>query len=195
MTKFTDNLWRDLAQEHGERLVQVGRVEPDRAPHRRPRIIAGSTLAVAAVGAAVTLGLTSTGSTAAGSTRVVTDAYTITQYSSGSVLVQINNRESINAANAKLNAILKEEVVVRTVSGPATVKGPVTCTPGESNMRGPQVKVLLGADGTQVITPGTTGDNTGVGTWHLTACQVYPTADMGTGGTGTGGTAGSTSAG
>ena len=59
-------------------------------------------------------------------------------------------------------------------------------------MRGPQVKVLLGADGTQVITPGTTGDNTGVGTWHLTACQVYPTADMGTGGTGN---VGSTSAG
>jgi hypothetical protein len=37
-----------------------------------------------------------------------------------------------------------------------------------------------------VITPGTTGDSTGVGTWHLTACSVYPTADLGTGGTGTG---------
>ena len=48
------------------------------------------------------------------------------------------------------------------------------------------MKVLLGADGTQVIAPGTTGDNTGVGTWHITACYVYPTADMGTGGTGSG---------
>jgi len=184
MTKFTDNLWRDLAQEHGAVLAHAERPEPRWT--RRPRVIAGSTLAVAAVAAAVTLGLTSTGSTTAGGTRVVTDAYTITQSSSGSVLVQVNNKESINAANAKLNAMLKEQVVVRTESGPASVTGPVTCTPGESNVHGPTVKVLLGADGTQVITPGTTGDNTGVGTWHLTACSVYTTADMGTGGTGTG---------
>jgi hypothetical protein len=51
-------------------------------------------------------------------------------------------------------------------------------------MQGPKVNVLLGTDGTEVIVPGTTGGNTGVGTWHLTACTVYPSADMGTGGTG-----------
>lgn len=186
MTRYTDNLWRDLAREHGETLVQVGRIEPVRASGRRPRVIAGGTLAVAGAAAAVTLGLTSGGSTAAGGTRVVTDAYTITQNSSGPVLVQINNKESINAANVKLNALIKEQVVLRMASGPAPVKGALTCTQGEAHMQGPQVQVLLGTDGTQVITPGTTGDNTGVGTWHMTACYVYPTADMGTGGTGSG---------
>jgi hypothetical protein len=187
MTKFTDNLWRDLAREHGAALTQAGRSEAGRTRRPSSRVIAGSTLAVAAVGAAVTLGLTSTaGNTSAGGTRVVTDAYTITQNSSGSVLVTINNKESINAADEKLNAMLKEQVVLRMGSGPAPVKGPVACTPGVSNMQGPPVKVLLGADGTQVIAPGTTGDNTGVGTWYVTACYVYPTADMGKGGTGTG---------
>jgi hypothetical protein len=42
--------------------------------------------------------------------------------------------------------------------------------------------------GTQVIAPGTTAGNTGVGTWHMTACYVYPTAGMGARGTGSGNT-------
>jgi hypothetical protein len=185
MSKFTDRLWSDLAQEHGPALTQAGRPESNRG--RRPRVIAGGTLALAVAGTALGLGLTSAGGTvAAGSTEVATDAYTITQNSSGSVLVQINRRESIIAANAKLNSMIKEEVVVTTAAGPAPVSGPVTCTPGEPNMQGPTVKVLLGAHGTQIIAPGTTGGNTGVGTWHLTACKVFPSADMGTGGTGTG---------
>jgi hypothetical protein len=184
MTKFTENLWSDLAREHGAALAQTGR--PGARRIRRPRVIAGSTLALAAIGAVITLGLTSTGSTTAGGTRVVTDAYTITQNSSGSVLVTINNKESIIAADQKLNAMLKEQVVLRMGSGPAPVTGPVACTAGVPNMSARPVKVLLGANGTQVIAPGTTAGNTGVGTWHVTACQVYPTADMGTGGTGVG---------
>ena len=181
MSKFTQNLWSDLVQEHGPAIANASRPGPGRAA--RPRVIAASTLALAAAGTALGLGLTSTGSTP-GSTTVVTAAYAITTHSNGSILVQINRRESINAANQKLNAMVKEQVVLRMASGPASVSGPVTCTPGVSNMQGPQVKVLLGADGTQVIAPGTTGDNTGVGTWHVTACYVYPTSDMGTGGTG-----------
>jgi hypothetical protein len=187
MTKFTEHLWTDLAREHGAALAEADRTEAVRSRRPSSRVIASSTLAVAAVAAAVTLGLTSTGGTAAGgSTRAVTDAYTITQNSSGSVLVQINQKESINAANVKLNAMIKEEVVLRMAAGPASAKGAVACTPGESNMQGPQVKVLLGTDGTQVIAPGTTADNTGIGTWHVAACFVYPTADLGTGGTGSG---------
>ena len=183
MSKFTQNLWSDLMQEHGPAIANASRPGPGRA--RRPRVIAGSTLALAVAGTALGLGLTSTGSTT-GSTTAVAAAYTITTHSDGSILVKINQQESINAANQKLNAMIKEQVVLRTVSGPAPVSGPMTCTPGVSNMQGPQVKVLLGADGTQVIAPGTTGRNTGIGTWHITACYVYPTADMGTGGTGSG---------
>lgn len=186
MTKFTDRLWSDLAQEHGTALTQAGQHGPRRS--RRPGLIAGGTLALAVGGTTLALSLSSTGGASAepGGVRVVTDAYTITQTSHGPVLVQINQRESIRAANAKLNAMIKEEVVISTAAGPAPTADPVTCTAGEPNMQGPVVKVLLGADGTQVIRPGTTGGNTGVGTWHLTGCAVYPSADLGTGGTGTG---------
>jgi len=186
MTKFSDRLWSDLAQEHGEALAQAGR--PGSRRSRRPGLIAGGTLALAVGGTALALGLTANGGASAqvGGVRVVTDAYTITQSGSGSVLVQINVRQSIVAANAKLSALIKENVVIDNGAGPAPTAGPVTCTPGEPNMGGPTVKVLLGTNGTEVITPGETGGNTGVGTWHLIGCSVYPTADMGTGGTGTG---------
>ena len=37
MTKFTDNLWHDLAREHGAALAQAGRPGPGRA-RRRVRV-------------------------------------------------------------------------------------------------------------------------------------------------------------
>src|SRR5262245_66193417 len=96
MAKFTENLWHDLAQEHGPALAQATRPGPGRA--RRPGLIAGSTLTLAAAGTALGLGLTSTsGSTPAGGIKkVVTAAYTITEKSDGSVLVQVNqDRKSV----------------------------------------------------------------------------------------------------
>ena len=91
MTKFTDHLWDDLVQERGAALAQATRPAPGRA--RRTGLIAGSSLALAAAGTALGLGLTSTGApstSATGGMRVVTDAYTVTQKSNGSVLVTIN---------------------------------------------------------------------------------------------------------
>src|SRR6516225_6792287 len=168
MAKFTENLWNDLAQGHSVALAQATRLGPGRA--RRPGLIAGSTLALAAAGTALGLGLTSTsGSTPAGSIRkVVTAAYTITEMSNGSVLVQINQQKSIVAADAKLGSMgIQEKVSVFPKPGAATVSGPITCTPVDGASKQPQVQVLLGTNGTEVIAPGTTGDNTGVGTWHL----------------------------
>lgn len=170
MTKYTDNLWRDLAREHGPALEQAGGPGQGRTRRPGPRVIAGGTLAVAAVGAAVTLGLTSMGSTPAGGTRVVTDAYTITQSSNGSVLVQINQGTSLPAANHKLTAMgIHEQVIIDMASGAATVSGPVTCTPA-TGVSGPPLKVLVGTDGTETIASGATADNTGEGTWHLARC-------------------------
>jgi len=64
MTKFTDNLWRDLAREHGPTLALADRPEPGRAPLlRRPRVLAGSTLGLAGVGAALVLALGAASST------------------------------------------------------------------------------------------------------------------------------------
>lgn len=182
MAKFTENLWNDLAQEHGAALAQATRPGPGRA--RRPRVIAGSTLALAAAGTALGLGLTSTsGSTAAGGIKkVVTDAYTITDMSNGSVLVTINQTQSLPQANQKLTAMgIHEQITIYMASGPAPVSGPVACTPAPG-VSGPPVKVLVGTNGTQVIGSG----NTGAGTWHLGACSL--TGDSGSGNTGNTGT-------
>ena len=186
MTKFTDHLWRDLSREHGPALAHAARPEPGRA--RRSRVIAGSTLALAAAATALGLGLTSTsGSTPAGGTaaggirKVVTTAYTITEMSNGSVLVQINQRKSIVAADAKLSSMgIQEKVAVFPKPGAATVSGPVTCKPVDGAPKQPQVQVLLGTNGTEVIA----GGNTGAGTWHLDSCVVFPTSDKGNSGPG-----------
>jgi hypothetical protein len=195
MAKFTENLWNDLAQEHGAALAQATRPGPGLA--RRPRVIAGSTLALAAAGTALGLGLTSTsgstpaGGTAAGSIRkVVTTAYTITEKSNGSVLVQINQQKSIVAADTKLSSMgIQEKVSVFPKPGAATVSGPVTCAPVDGAPKQPQVQVLLGTNGTEVIA----GGNTGAGTWHLGSCVVFPigyTGNSGPGNTSNGGAGG-----
>jgi hypothetical protein len=169
MTKFTDHLWSDLAREHGPALAQAGR--PSR--FRRPRVLAGSTLALAGAGTALGLVLTATSAA---------PAFAVTQNSDGSVLVTVSQTQDIVQANAKLASMgINEGFFVSIGSGPATVKGPVTCKAG-SGVTGPTVKVVLGKDGTEVIKPGTTGGNTGVGTWHIASCTT--TDGSNTGGTG-----------
>ena len=182
MTKFTDRLLSDLVQEHGPALAHADRPKSGRG--RRPRVIAGGTLALAVAGTALGLGLTATGGapTAAGGAQVVTDAYTITQNSSGSVLVQINQETSLPAANQKLTAMgIHEQVIIDNESGAAAAGGAVACTPAPG-VSGPAVKVLLGTDGTETIAPGATAGNTGVGTWHLASCTVTGVTGSGSAG-------------
>jgi hypothetical protein len=173
MSKYTDNLWRDLIQEHGATLAYADRPGPGRTSVlRRPRVLAGSTLGLAGAGTALglTLGLASG-----------TPAYAVTTNGDGSVLVTINQQSALPQANAKLTAMgINEQVTIHMASGAAAVSGPVACTP-EPGVPGPPVKVLVGTNGTQVIAPGTTGGNTGVGSWHLASCSV---SDTGSGNTG-----------
>jgi hypothetical protein len=175
MSKFTDHLWRDLVQEHGGTLMHAGRPEPGRASLlRSPRVLAGSTLALAGAGTALVLALGAASST---------PAYAVTTNGDGSVLVTINQNSALPQANAKLAAMgIHEQITIYMASGAAAVSGPVTCTPapGVSNLQGPPVKVLVGTNGTEVVDSG----NTGAGTWHLGACQL--TGDTGSGNTGAG---------
>lgn len=180
MTKFTDDLWRDLVQEHGPTVAHAQRSEPGRARRLRPRVLAGSTLGLVGVGAALVLAL--------GGSATTSPAYAVTTNSNGSVTVQINRTSSIVAANNKLAAMgIHEQFGIDMASGPAPVSGAVKCQPkpGES-VSGPTVKVLVGKDGTEVIRPGTTGGNTGVGSFHLAACYVSNGTGY-TGGTGNSG--------
>jgi hypothetical protein len=175
MTRFTDQLWSDLAREHGPALAQAGRPEPGRAHSLRPRVIAGGTLALAG-GAALTLGLTATGGT---------PAFAVTKTGDGSVLVNINELKSLPDANRKLTQMgIHEQVTIYMAAGAAAASGPVTCTPasGVSNLPGPPVKVLVGTNGTEVINSG----NTGAGPWHLASCRL--TGDTGSGNAGNTGT-------
>ena len=154
----------DLARE--ERAARPASAGRARRKRLRPRILAGSTLGLVAVAAAVVLAL--------GGTAATTPAFAITRASDGSVLVHLNINSSLPQVNAKLAAMgTHEQIGIDMASGPAAVPGPVTCAP-RPGVSGPTVKVLDGPNGTEVISPGQTGDNTGVGTWHLAACGVYP---------------------
>jgi hypothetical protein len=173
MSRYTDQLWRDLVREHGATLVHADRPKPGRASLlRRPRVLASSTLGLAGVGTALVLVLGAASST---------PAYAITTSGDGSVQVTINQFSALPQANAQLTAMgIHEQVTIYMASGAAAVSGPVTCTPapGLSNLPGPPVKVLVGTNGTEVIDSG----NTGAGTWHLAACHL--TGDTGSSNTG-----------
>jgi hypothetical protein len=178
MSKFTDHLWRDLVREHGPTLAHADRPEPGRA--HRPRVLAGGTLGLAGVGAALVLAL--------GGSATTSPAYAVTTNGDGSVTVQINRTSSIVAANNKLAAMgIHEQFGIDMASGPAPVSGAVKCQPkpGET-VSGPTVEVLVGKNGTEVIHPDTTGGNTGAGTFHLAACYVSNGTGY-TGGTGNSG--------
>jgi hypothetical protein len=160
----------DLARE--ERATR-----PARRTRPRRRVLAGSTLGLAGVGAALVLVLSAGGAAAP-------PAFAVTKQDDGSVLVNLSylGGQTIPQVNQKLAAMgAHEQFSIDSGTGPATVPGPVTCTRTPS-ASGPQVKVLVGKDGTEVIGPGQSGDNTAEGTWHIAACHL--TGDNGSGNTG-----------
>jgi hypothetical protein len=165
----------------GERSSRLPGPTARRWARPRQRVLAGSTLGVAGVGAVLVLAL---------SGSAAPPAFAITTNGDGSVLVNINRLESLPAANHKLTAMgIHEQVTIYMATGAAATSGPVTCTPGRgAGLPRPPVKVLVGTDGTEVIGSGETAGNTGEGTYHLDHCTVAPDADTGagTGNTGAG---------
>ncbi len=161
----------DLAREH--QAAHAHRPEPRRA--RLPRLLAGGTLGLAGVGAALVLAL---------SGSAAPPAFAVTKSSDGSVLVTLNQDSALPQVNRKLIAMgTDEQITIYMAPGAAAVSGPVTCTPAPG-VSGPTVKVLNGADGTYVVPSG----NTGAGTWHLDRCTT--TGDSGSRNTGNSGNTG-----
>jgi hypothetical protein len=134
---------------------------------RRPRVLAGGTLGLAGVAAALAIALGAGGATAP-------PAFAITKHSDGSVLVQLNRRGDLGQANQKLTEMgTHEQITLYLIPGPAVVSGPVSCTPAPgTGPPNPPVQVLVGTDGS---TSGQSAGNTGEGTSQL-ACIVGPTA-------------------
>ena len=175
MSKFADNLWSDLVRENGTTLAQADRPQPGRS--RRPRILAGSTLGLAGVGAALGLAL--------GGTAATAPAFAITRSNDGSVLVHLNyvKNQNLGEVQQKLASMgIHEQVTVYMATGAASVSGAVTCSQGPGATT--PIKVLVGANGTETIAAGQSGGNTAEGSFHLNHCVV--SSDNASGNTGNG---------
>jgi hypothetical protein len=172
MSRFTDNLWRDIVREHGATLVYA-EPEPRRSRFsrlrglRRPRVLAGSSLGLASVGAALTLILSGTAETA--------PAFAVTTAGDGTVMVTMdyNANQNLPQVNAKLIALgTHEQIEIFMAPGPAPTPGSVTCTPRFGDT-GPTIKVMVGDEGTEEIHPGESAGNTAEGTYHMIACDSF----------------------
>ena len=151
MTRFTDNLWSDLAREHGPALAHADRPEPGRGRRPRPRVLAGSTLGLAGVGAGVVLALSAGGAAAPPS------AFAITRHSDGSVLVMLNRQENIGQANQKLTAMgINEQITLYTNPKPTAAGAPESCIPGPgAGAPNPPLKLVVNTN--NAGNTGTTG--------------------------------------
>jgi hypothetical protein len=168
MSDYEDKLLRDVMNQHGHTLDQA-----DYPPHqgrrargvlRRPRVLAGGSLGLAGIGAALLLVL------GAGGAAAPTQAFAITKHSDGSVLVQLNSQEDLGQANQKLAAMgINEQITLYPNPSPTAYRGVQNCTaaPGTSAPN-PPIKF-------SVIT--NDADNTGV-TGAVT-CVVGPGSDSG----------------
>jgi hypothetical protein len=179
MTKFTDNLWSDLARELGPKLAQTDRPELGRAGGnrilRRPRIVAGSTLGLAGVGTALVLALS--GSTAP-------PAFAITKQGDGSVLVKLNyhQNENLPQVNRKLAAMGIERIGPRALAAGEDLSSIPSCSSIPPGWKGEWVQMAGSSSG-----PGySISESVAPGTWALLYCTAgHVPADQG--GTGSGG--------
>lgn len=107
MTRFEDNLWRELEDTYGGELSQAEGPLPARPALRRPAI-AGAGLGVVGAGAAAVLILTAAGST---------PAFAVTPQRDGSVSVVIRRIDGIPGANRRLAELGIRARAVRVADG------------------------------------------------------------------------------
>jgi hypothetical protein len=103
MTKFEDQLYRQLMTEHGHHLRAPQRPAPARRRLRRPVWLAAGAAAVLAAVTAAVLALGSAPALA---------AYSVTQQGNGTVAVSVSRPSGVAGANAALHAIHARVVVV-----------------------------------------------------------------------------------
>jgi hypothetical protein len=96
MSEFKDRLWRELVREHGADLARLGRPAAKSSRRARPRVLAGTTLALAALGTALTLALSAAGTP---------PAFAVTRNHDGTVTVTIRTWSAIGRANGKLSQL------------------------------------------------------------------------------------------
>ena len=96
MSKFEDRLWRDLVRRHGADLAEMTRPEAKRARRARPRLLAGTSVALAGVGTVAVLLLSAASSP---------PAFAVNRNADGTYTVTLQKLAAIHGANAKLAAL------------------------------------------------------------------------------------------
>ena len=166
MSNYEDRLLRDIMHEHGHTLDQAdaspsaGR--PARGLLRRPRVLAGGSLGLAGIGAALLLAL------GAGGAAAPTSAFAITRHSDGSVLVQLNSSEDLGQANQKLAAMgINEQITLYPNPNPTAYQGVEDCTAAHgASAPNPPIKLSV-----------VTNDANNTGVTGAVTCVVIPGAD------------------
>ena len=112
MGKFEDRLWRELVRRHGPDLAQMTRPAAKRARRARPRVVAGTSFALAGVLAVLALVLSAASSPS---------AFAVSRNADGTVTVTLQQIAAIYKANAKLAALGIRARLVEVAPG-CTVK-------------------------------------------------------------------------
>jgi hypothetical protein len=135
------------------------------ARRRRPRLLAGSSLGLAGIGATVLLALTGTAAT--------TPAFAITSHRDGSVLVQLNRQEDIGQANQKLTAMgINEQITLYLISTPSAANASNGCIPGPgAGAPSRPIRVVVNANNAGNTGTTSTGNT---GTTSTLVCVVGP---------------------
>jgi hypothetical protein len=112
MSKFKDRLWRELVRDHGAELAQLTRPAGKRARRARPRLLAGTSVALAVAVAAVALVLSAASSP---------PAFAVSRNADGTYTVVLQKLAAIHGANAKLASLGIRARLVEVTTG-CTVK-------------------------------------------------------------------------
>ena len=112
MSKFEDRLWRDLVRKHGADLAQMTRPAAKRARPARPRLLAGTSVALAVAGTALALVLSAASSP---------PAFAVSRNADGTYTVTLQKIAAIHGANAKLAGLGIRARLVEVTQG-CTVK-------------------------------------------------------------------------
>ncbi|MGW2051621.1 hypothetical protein ACWCPF_41780 [Streptomyces sp. NPDC001858] len=136
MTKFADQLFADLMEEHGPTLQRTQPPAPATRRGSRPMWLTAGTLATAGVAAAT---VTLTGSS---------PAYAVTQNADGTVTVQVARPSGTAGANAKLHTLGLPVVAVPVRSGCTSIDALAKAAAGH---QATNVTAATGADGSVTV--------------------------------------------
>jgi hypothetical protein len=112
MSKFEDRLWRELVRKHGADLAQMDSPTAKPARRARPRLLAGTSVALAVAGTVVALVLSAASSP---------PAFAVSRNADGTYTVTLQKLAAIHQANATLAALGIRAKLVEVTQG-CTVK-------------------------------------------------------------------------